>query len=30
MSDILERKLVKYNITYIEGDYCTQILPISI
>lgn len=30
MSDILDRKLVKYNITYIEGDYFTQILPISI
>lgn len=30
ISDILDRRPVKYNRTYIEGNYCTQILPISI
>lgn len=29
-TNILDRRPVKYNITYIEGNYCTQILPISI
>ena len=29
MADILDRRLVKYNINYTEGNNCTQILPIS-
>ena len=29
MADILDRRLVKYNINYIEGNNCTKILPIS-
>lgn len=30
MSDILDMRLVMNIITYIEGNYCTHILPISI